>query len=74
MHLKAITLRCGKEVKMRKETAPSKKKEPTVEAQDELVQEKESISIMQKCVPPLVKEYIPRLLYPSRLKKDQTNE
>lgn len=64
-HLKAITFRSDKQVEMKKETNPSEEKEPMVKDHGELVQEEGSTLNLQKSVPHPVKEYTPRLPYPS---------
>lgn len=73
-HLRAITLRSGKKVEMRRKTQHSKEKESIIEDQEELVQQIDPTPGMEKMVPPPVKEYVPYLPYSLRLKKDQTNE
>lgn len=73
-HLKAITLSSGKQVEMRNEIILSKEKEPVVQVQDEPLQEKGATPFLEKSVLHLVKEYVPWLLYYSRLKKDHTDK
>ena len=73
-HLKAITLRSGKQVAMRKKTSPVQEKDPQVEDHRDSVEERDQGASKEKAEPPLVKEYIPRLPYLSKLKKDQVDE
>lgn len=69
-HLKVIILSSGKEVGMNEDTVMEKEKEPKIEISESLAKEEGATPIVEKVVPPLVKEYVPRLPYPSRLKID----
>lgn len=50
----------------------SKEKELVVKVQEELVQEGRATTTLEKNIPHFV-EYVPRLAYTSRLKKDYAN-
>ncbi|XP_039135556.1 uncharacterized protein LOC120272975 [Dioscorea cayenensis subsp. rotundata] len=49
-------------------------KEPAIESISCPTREKEPTPNVEKRTPPLLKEYVPRLPYPSRLKNNRTNE
>ena len=69
-HVKATTLRSGKELQVQ-ETVHEKKKERESEVEEQSVRKEES---QEKISPALPKEYQPHLLYPSRLRKDRDDE
>lgn len=72
-HLKAITLRSGKEVGMSEDKEMEKKTEPTIKVSESPMKEGEAIPIIES-VPLPGKEHVTRLPYPSRLKTIRTDE
>ena len=50
------------------------RKDPLVEAREEPVEDRVQNVVKEKIKTPPVKEYVPRLPYRSRLKKDQVNK
>ena len=50
------------------------RKDPLVEAREEPVKDRIQDAVKEKIKTPPVKEYVPHLPYPLRLKKDQVNE
>ena len=50
------------------------RKDPLVEAREEPVEDRVQDAVKEKIKTPPVKEYVPHLPYPSRLKKDQVNK
>ena len=69
-HVKAVTLRTGKELQVR-ETVNEKRKEREFEVEEQSMRKDES---QEKSSPTLPKEYQPHLPYPSKLRKDRGDE
>lgn len=73
-HFKVITIRSGKKVEMRKEIVMEKEKVPVIDVFEVSIKEGGTTLTLEKSVLQMVKGYVLRLPYPSKLKSEHTDK